>query len=881
MDGSQAPRRGVRTTCPYCGVGCGVVARPDGAGGTAIAGDPRHPANGGRLCSKGTALGETLGLEDRLLHPEIDGRRASWDAALDAVAEGFARALERGGPENVALYVSGQLLTEDYYAANKLAKGFLGTGNIDSNSRLCMASAVAAHRRAFGEDVVPGIYEDLEQADLVVLVGSNLAWCHPVLHQRLLAAKAARPGLRIHVVDPRRTATCGSAELHLPLRPGSDVALFAALLVHLHEHGHADTAWLAAHTEGAGAALAAARPIAAQAAALTSLDPALIARFCAEWAAAPRVVTLWSQGVNQSSAGTDKASAIINCHLLTGRIGKPGCGPFSITGQPNAMGGREVGALANMLAGHLDWDQPGEAAALAGYWGAPRLAQRPGLKAVEMFRALGDGRIGAMWVMATNPAMSLPEGEAVRAALAAAPFLVVSETTRRSDTARYAHVRLPALAWGEKDGTVTNSERVISRQRTFLPAPGEARPDWWIVAQVAARLGHGAAFAWDGPAAIFREHAAVTGLARPAARAFDISGLAGLDDAHYAAMPPTRWPVPEAGPGTGRFFAGGGFPAGRARLVPTPFRAPAAAPDADFPLRLLTGRLRDQWHSMTRTGAVPRLMAHVPEPCLTLHPEDAGTLSAGELVVAETPTGSAVLRLALDQAQRRGTAFAPMHWTAEFAPAARINGTLAAVTDPVSGQPELKHAALRVRAYAATWHGFLLAPRRLAPDLAPWCAIAPLEGSAWRHELAGTGTPAEAFARLCALLDGPGLHWARLEDPAAGLFRGAALLDGSLVGMVAVAPSADLPPRAWVGMLMASGVLAAADRAALLAGRRPDGPPPSPLVCACHGVTAAAIRACGADSVGAVGAATRAGTGCGSCRPEIAALLAARTTEPA
>ncbi len=876
MDGAFAPARATRTACPYCGVGCGVLATPDGRGGAAIAGDPDHPANLGRLCSKGTALGETLSLEDRLLHPEVGGRRAGWDAALDAVAEGFSRALARHGPEGVALYVSGQLLTEDYFAANKLAKAVLGTANIDSNSRLCMASAVAAHTRAFGEDVVPGLYEDLELADTLVLVGSNLAWCHPVLFQRVMAAKAARPGMRIIVVDPRRTATCEGADLHLPLAPGSDVALFAALLVHLADAGLADAAWLDAHAEGAAAALAAARQVAPQAAALTGLDPALIGAFCEAWAASPRTTTLWSQGVNQSSAGTDKANAIINCHLLTGRIGRPGAGPFSVTGQPNAMGGRETGSLATMLAGHLRFDVPAEHAALAAFWDAPHLARAPGLKATQIFAALGQRRIGALWVMATNPAVSLPDGAAVREALARAPFLVVSEVTRRSDTAGFAHVRLPALAWGEKSGTVTNSERVISRQRGFLPWPGEARPEWWIVAQVAARLGAGAGFGWDGPAAIFREHAAVTGLARPAQRAFDISGLAGIDDAAYDALAPTRWPVPAAGPAPSRFFAEGGTLAPRARLVPTPFRAPAEDVSADFPLRLLTGRLRDQWHTMTRTGAVPRLMAHGPEPTLTLHPADAAGLAAGGLVEARSARGRAVFRLALDAGQRRGTAFAPMHWTAQLAPEARVNTLVAPHADPVSFQPELKNAAIRLAPFAASWHAFLLAPSRQAAGIAEYCAAIPLEGGAWRHELAGGGDPAEAFARLRGLLDAPGTAWAVLEDPGAGLHRAAALRGGRLAGAVLLGPDAALPPRGWLSALMAGDAkLAAADRAALLAGRRADGPAPSPLVCACHGVTASAILGCGGRDVAAVGAATAAGTGCGSCRPEIAALLAA------
>jgi len=878
MDGTLHPAVATRTTCPYCGVGCGVLATPDGRGGAAIAGDSAHPANAGRLCSKGTALGETLSLEDRLLHPEVKGKRASWDAALDAVAEGFRKGLAAHGPEGVALYVSGQLLTEDYYAANKFAKGLLGTANIDSNSRLCMASAVAAHTRAFGEDVVPGLYEDLELADTLVLVGSNLAWCHPVLFQRVMATKATRPTMQVIVVDPRRTATCEGADLHLPLAPGSDVALFAALLAHLADHGHADRAYLDAHAEGAEATLVAARAIAPEATALTGLDPALIARFCAAWAASPRTVTLWSQGVNQSSAGTDKANAIINCHLLTGRIGKPGAGPFSVTGQPNAMGGRETGALATMLAGHLRFDVAEEHAALAEFWSAPALPRGPGLTATQLFAALAEGRIGALWVMATNPAVSLPDGDAVRAALAAAPFLVTSEVTRRSDTAAYAHVRLPALAWGEKDGTVTNSDRVISRQRAFLPKPGEARPDWWIVAGVARRLG-APGFAWRSSAAIFREHAAVTGLARPAARAFDISGLAELSDAAYAALAPTRWPVPAQGTAPARFFATGGTLAPRARLVPTPFRAPAENVSPDFPLRLLTGRLRDQWHTMTRTGSVPRLAAHSPEPVLTLHPDDAAGLVPGMLVHADSPRGSAVFRLALDAGQRRGTAFAPMHWTAQLAPAARVNALVAPHADPVSFQPELKNAAIRVEPFAAAWHAFLLAPWRLPADIAPFCAAIPIEGG-WRHELAGTDSPAEAFVRLRALIDAPGAAWTTMQDPAADLYRAAVLQDGRLRGTLVLGPDAALPPRAWLAALMAEGPLAPADRAALLAGARADGPPSSPLVCACHGVAEAAILGCGARDIAGVGAATAAGTGCGSCRPEIAALLA-RAPEPA
>ncbi|MFL1462107.1 molybdopterin-dependent oxidoreductase [Roseococcus sp. DSY-14] len=818
-----------RTTCPYCGVGCGVLATAAGA----VRGDPAHPANGGRLCSKGTALGETLGPEGRLLHPVVNGRRASWDAALDAVAEGIRKALAERGPEGVALYVSGQLLTEDYYAANKLAKGVLGTGNIDSNSRLCMASAVAAHRRAFGEDLVPGVYDDLEQCDLLVLVGSNLAWCHPVLFQRVMAAKAARPALRVVVVDPRRTATCEGADLHLPLRPGTDVALFGALLRHLRGQ-----AWDAS---------------------ATGLPRSQVAAFLAEWAATEKVVTLWSQGVNQSSAGTDKASAILDAHLETGRIGRPGMGPFSVTGQPNAMGGREVGALANMLAGHLDW---ADAPHLARFWGMPHLATRPGLKAMDLFRAAGQGGIGALWVMATNPAMSLPDGEAARRALARLPFLVVSDCHAGTDTQLHAHVLLPALGWGEKDGTVTNSERVISRQRPFRPAPGEARADWWIIAQVARRLGWGDAFAWDGPAAIFREHAQVTTLARPAPRLFDLGGLAAITDAQYAALRPVQWPVPANGAWGGRLL-----PPTR-RLVEPAYRPPAH-PGA---LVLLTGRLRDQWHSMTRTGRVPRLMTHAPEPELVAHPADAPGLADGALVEVRSAWGAAVLRLRLDARQRPGACFAPMHWTAELAPRARVNSAVNPDACPESGQPELKHTPVVLTPFHARNHGFLLARTRLDPRVAAWAAIAPCAHGAVRHELAGADP-----ARLAGAL-GLGEPCLRLDAPDAGEHRWAWLKDGRLEAVLMLAPpDAPLPARDWLLARFAEAGLAPEDRAALLRGALPGGPPPSPTVCACHGVSKDHIRSAivgGALDVAAIGHACAAGTGCGSCKPELAALLA-------
>src|SRR5579863_2199505 len=516
-----------RTTCAYCGVGCGVLARARADGSAEIKGDPEHPANFGRLCSKGSALGETLSLNGRLLRPIVGGVESGWNEALDLVARRFKETIAAHGPDSVAFYVSGQLLIEDYYVANKLMKGFIGSANIDTNSRLCMASSVAGHRAAFGSDTVPGVYEDFEEADLVVLVGSNLAWCHPVLFQRLMAARERR-AMQLIVVDPRRTPTAAAADLHLAIAPDSDVALFAGLLRHLAQSKAISPDFVGAHTTGSPEAFAAAEPMSPEAVAATTGVPlADIARFFELFAATEKVVTVYSQGVNQSASGTLKVNAIINCHLATGRIGRPGMGPFSVTGQPNAMGGREVGALSNQLAAHMEF-APENSDALARFWGTRQVVTRPGLKAVELFHALAEGRIKALWIMATNPAVSLPDLGRVREALARCEFLVVSDAVRATDTTRYARVLLPAAWWGEKNGTVTNSERRISRQRPFLPPSGQARPDWWIITQVAQRMGYRQAFGYESPAEIFREHARLSGFENRGRRAFDIGLLSTL-----------------------------------------------------------------------------------------------------------------------------------------------------------------------------------------------------------------------------------------------------------------------------------------------------------------------------------------------------------------
>ncbi|ASP19293.1 nitrate reductase [Antarctobacter heliothermus] len=866
MDGAGC--EAVRSTCPYCGVGCGVLLTPDGAGGLDVRGDPDHPANRGRLCSKGSALGETVGLGQRLLAPQIGGQEVDWDTALDTVAERFSETIARHGPDSVAFYVSGQLLTEDYYVANKLMKGFIGSANIDTNSRLCMASTVAGHKRAFGTDTVPGTYEDLEEADLVVLVGSNLAWCHPVLYQRVLAERKKR-GTKIVVIDPRRTASCDGADMHLALQPGSDVALFNRLLVEIDRAGALDHSYLT-HTQGLEAAL---EQAALDDDAVTGLDAAQIAEFCRLWIGTEKVVTIFSQGVNQSSSGSDKVNAILNCHLATGRVGKPGSGPLSVTGQPNAMGGREVGGLSNMLACHLDLENADHRAAVRDFWAAPFVPDRPGLKAVDMFRAVGNGRIKALWIIHTNPAVSMPDADAVRDAIAACPFTVVSDITAATDTARLADVLLPTSAWAEKDGTVTNSDRTISRQRAILPAPGATRPDWEILAEVGCRMGWREAFDYQSPVEIFREYAALSGIAGRFGRDFDISGLQDLGAEGYAALAPTRWPVSASRQG-GRFFAEGGFyhADGKARILPVSWRAPAARTAPRYPFVLNTGRTRDQWHTMTRTALSPRLSAHLAEPFVEIHPQDARALGIGpaDLVTLDSPQGKAILRARITDAVQPGQVFAPMHWTGETAPSARIDALVAAVTDPVSGQPESKASVVRVTRLQAAWYGFAVSARPMAPHVDYWALSTTSAGC--RAELAGLDTPVNWEVAARRLFDLPEADLTSVHGPGQGVARLAFRENGRLVAALFVSPTPVAVMRDYLA------TLPDAPDQSLLSGRSPaDVPDPGPILCSCFGVGVntilAGIEDQGLMSVAAIGAALQAGTNCGSCRPELADLL--------
>ncbi|HKQ44839.1 MAG TPA: molybdopterin-dependent oxidoreductase [Rhizomicrobium sp.] len=873
-----------RTTCPYCGVGCGVAVI-DGV----PKGDPAHPANFGRLCSKGAALKDTLALPERLSVPMIHGREVSWDDALGTIAAEFSRIRAQHGPDAIAFYVSGQFLTEDYYVANKLMKGFIGSGNIDTNSRLCMSSSVAGHVRAFGEDVVPGCYDDLEEADLVIQVGSNMAWCHPVLYQRLMDAREKR-GTKIICIDPRRTATAETADLHLALAPGADVMLWSGLLVYLANHGVLDRDWIDQHVSGFDESLEAARAMApsiAFTAAAAGLRAEDLRAFYEMFTATERVVTLYSQGVNQSSSGTDKVNAILNCHLATARIGRPGMGPFSLTGQPNAMGGREVGGLANQLAAHMAF-APADVDRVGRFWQSPKMASAPGLKAVDLFEAVGDGRVKAVWIAATNPADSMPRAGAVREALKKCPLVIVADAWP-TDTTALAHIVLPAASWAEKDGTVTNSERCISRQRAFRAAPGQARPDWWMFAEVGRRMGWDKEFSWQGPAEVFREHAALSAFENNGARAFNLGGIAEISDAAYDALPPMQWPLPRPGNGvTGpRLFARGGFstPDRKARMVPLKLR-PQEEAAGDF-LTLNTGRVRDQWHTMTRTGRVAHLMTHASAPSLSLHPRDAAIRGIADRGLAriQNEHGSIVMRVSLDEGVRMGDVFGAMHWTDQFTSSGPIDRLVHAVTDPVSGQPDLKGTKVAVSAVEESWRGHLFRRTGGEPELseALWWSKAQIangfsfELAGWnplRHEVHSEGV----LRRL--LMIPADAELVSYSDPRKAMFRYAGILQGQLAACIFFGP----PGADFAGVDQAKALLgkdiSPMERIALLAGIAGNGAKTAAkTICSCFSISEesilAAIQSEGLTTPAQIGARLKAGTNCGSCIPELKKLLRA------
>jgi len=929
-----------KSTCPYCGVGCGVVIESDGDRITGVRGDPEHPANFGRLCTKGSTLHLTASaevtLQARLLRPMQRARRGAapqpvtWAQALDTAADRFAQAIQAHGPDAVGFYLSGQLLTEDYYVFNKLAKGLVGTNNVDTNSRLCMSSAVAGYKQTLGADAPPTCYDDLRHASCLFIAGSNTAWAHPIVFRRIEDARRANPALKIIVVDPRRTDTCELADLHLALQPGSDVMLLHGMLHLMLREGWTQPDYIAAHTSGFDALAALVRECTPERVAqVCGIAPDALREAARLFATSAATLSLYCQGLNQSSSGTAKNTALINLHLATAQIGRAGAGPFSLTGQPNAMGGREVGGLANLLSAHRDLANPRHRAEVAALWGVPEVPAAPGKSAVELFQAAADGELRALWIACTNPAQSMPDQATVRRALQRCEFVVVQEAFATTATCAFADLLLPATTWGEKTGTVTNSERRISRVRSAVAAPGQARHDWSIATDFAQRLqrrlagsrhgGHAGplfAYALDdeaGAESIWNEHREST-----RGRDLDITGMSWA----MLEVAPRQWPLREGeSTGRARLYEDGVFatPDGRARFAAVA-HAPVAEPcDARFPFSLNTGRLRDQWHGMSRTGTLGRLFGHASAPQLQMHPQDMAReqLAEGDLVQVSSARGAIVLPVAPAPELGPNQAFVAMHWGSEFLTGRALDGSALAGVNaltsprycPTSKQPELKHAAVHIARAALPWRLLALAwlpaaealarlqaLRELLADFA-FATCVPFGDAAVHAAGAGrTGIELRAAAQQCpddAVLDRieqllalDGAELLRYADRQRGQRRAVKVRrDGGDVRLAGLLLAGDTRAENWLRTLLQEDLPAQAFGRQLLsaAATPPVGVAArGKVVCNCLGVSETAIGASLAQLRGSDGerlcalqAQLRCGTECGSCLPELKRMVRA------
>ncbi len=888
--------RTVNSVCSYCGTGCGIRLETDGQRIVSLSGDENHPTNHGMLCSKGRELHHTVRTEDRLLRPKLRTSLKApfapvdWDTALDHGARKFAEIIREHGPEAVAFYISGQLLTEDYYVFNKLMKGFIGSNNVDTNSRLCMSSAVAGYKRAFGADGPPGCYADIELAESFFIIGANPAYAHPIVFRRMEAAKEANPDLKVVVADPRRTDSCSIADLYLPIRPGADVPLLQAMLNVMIWEGLIDADYIAEHTAGFDAIRTQVESMTPRRAAeICGLDASDIVK-ASLWFAENRTMSFWCQGMNQSTSGTDKSNALINLHLATGQVGRPGCGPFSLTGQSNAMGGREVGGLANMLAAHRDYTNPAHRQEVARFWDVDTISEKPGLTATELFDAIECGKVKAVWIACTNPMVSLPDAKRAESALKKAELVMVSDAYHPTDTTRFAHVLFPAAGWAEKEGCVTNSERCITHLQQALPAPGLAHPDWKITTDFALRLGRRlgrdwqSAFAYEKSEDVFREHCALT-----ANMDIDISGLsyAVLDE--YG---PQQWPYP-AGSRPNRekrLYADGRFEThdARARFVDMTYRAVAEPTDDAYPLSLTTGRIRDQWHTMTKTGQVPSLMQHLPLPRLQIHPDLAAQYAINEedLVRVISRRGEVIAPATLSRDIRPDMLFLPMHWGRMTARKGRANSLTRASVDPVSKQPEFKHTAVQVERFEPAWRGVMLmagSKLELGRQMIEGYTYGVVSCAGSDHpvtsvDLACTKALEETkYKRLDQMLEqGRSIETLTYSDRKHGINRKAWLEDGRLMAVRWV--GGDIVEAQWLRKLMLEGRDVGELRPYLLA---PGGPinkedSKGKIICACNNVGELELKAAirdGSDSIDALKACTMAGTGCGSCVPEMKWLL--------
>jgi len=888
--------RTVNSICSYCGTGCGIHLETDGQRIISLSGNPSHPTNQGKLCSKGRELHHTVRTDDRLLRPQLrtslDAPFApvDWDTALDYGAAKFAKIIQEHGPDAVAFYVSGQLLTEDYYVFNKLMKGFIGSNNIDTNSRLCMSSAVAGYKRAFGADGPPTCYADIELAESYFIIGANPAYAHPIVFRRMEAAKEANPNLKIVVADPRRTDTCSIADLHLPLKPGTDVPLLQAMLNVIVWEGLVDQDYIEQHTQGFDDIAKQVRSMTPRKAAdICGLDAADIVK-AALWFAENKTLSFWTMGMNQSTSGTDKNNALLNLHLATGQIGKAGCGPFSLTGQPNAMGGREVGGLANMLAAHRDYTNPVHRKEVADYWGVDDVPQTPGLTATELFDALESGKVKAVWIACTNPIVSMPDAKRAEAALKKAELVMVSDAYHPTDTTKFAHLLFPAAGWAEKEGTMTNSERSITHLQQALPAAGVSRADWKIAADFGIALGKklgkdwNTAFGFKNTEAVFNEHRGLT-----QGKDIDITGLSyALLDEHGA----QQWPFPKDSKigESKRLYEDGHFETadGLGHFIDVDYRPVAEPTDAEYPISLTTGRIRDQWHTMTKTGNVPSLMQHVPTPALQLHPDDAQARDIDEedLVEVLSRRGKVLVPVQINHDIRSGVVFLPMHWGEMTARGGRANNLTQAVVDPVSKEPEFKHCAVQVSKFKPAWRGMMLMAGKkltLGREMIEGYSYAVVGCAGTDHPVTSIDIActkelqSTQYKRLDQMLEqGKSFETLTYSDRKHGINRKAWLDDGHLVAVRWV--GGDMHEAQWLRKLMLEGRDVGELRPYLLA---PGGPidkqdTKGKIICACNNVGELELKAAiegGSDSIEKLKSCTLAGTGCGSCVPEMKRLL--------
>lgn len=889
-------RRETRSTCCYCGVGCGVIITTEGQQIVDVKGDPEHPANYGRLCTKGSTLHLTAKLDARALYPEVrlsrhtPRERVSWDTALDYTVDRFADIIKTHGPDAVAFYISGQLLTEDYYVFNKLAKGLIGTNNVDTNSRLCMSSAVAGYKATLGADAPPACYEDIDHTQCLFIAGSNTAFAHPIVFRRIEDAKANNPDMKMVVVDPRRTDTAQLADLHLAILPGTDVALFNGLLHVMLWEGLLDMAYIRNHTEGFEALKETVR----------EYTPKMVADICgvpeadiiqaAKWFGTGPTLSMYCMGLNQSIHGTEKNAALINLHLATGQIGKPGAGPFSLTGQPNAMGGREVGGMANLLSGHRDLANAEHRAEVARLWGVPDVPATPGKTAVEMFEAVKNGEIKAIWIACTNPAHSMPDLNNVLASLQQAELVVLQDAFNNTDSNVYADVFLPASTWGEKEGTVTNSERRITRVQPAAPKPGEARHDWEAVVDFAQRLEQKLGkpqtlFNYPNTETIFNEHRETT-----KGRDLDISGLS------YKILEtqgPQQWPFKSgATQGEARLYTDGVFqkPGGKAHFVSAVYKPTADKPDARHPFRLLTGRLRDQWHGMSRTGTLAQLYNHVEEPVVSMHADDMQRrqISHGDIVKLSNKRGTLTIKVQQSDEVKPAELFIPMHWGSQFMHGLGVNALMPPAFDKSSKQPELKHTAVKIEKLSLPWQMTVMRSCNDLRLLADIRALLPAfdyatvglygrgSGMLILRAAHGAAPDPKLIAQLDHLLgmveDAPML---RLDDVKRGISKRILVEQGqvSAVRLIGETLAAD-----WLKQVMLEGQFtdelrkwALAPLAAPPTGQKSRGK----IVCNCLDVSEnEIIETCqqGADLL-TLQAKLKCGTSCGSCVPELKRLV--------